>query len=85
MVSSQPVQPTWVQEKDNQFWVNSLILLPKVKMKKDSKSLPGNLVFKQEEWEDNILQWMKKALQIFHQVPDLELKNLTLLKNYTQV
>ena len=42
------------------------------------------LVFKLEEWVDNIQQWMKRELLIFHQVPDLVSKNLSLLKNSTK-
>jgi hypothetical protein len=64
-------QQIWEQEKDNQFLVNSLILLRKVKIKKGSKTLQNNSVYKQEEWEDNIHQWIPKELLIFHQVLDL--------------
>ena len=42
------------------------------------------LVFKLEEWVDNIQQWMKRELLIFLQVPDSVLKNLSLLKNSTK-
>jgi hypothetical protein len=64
-------QQIWEQEKDNQFLVNSQILLKKVKIKKDLKTLLNNSVYKQEEWEDNIHQWILKELLIFHQVLDL--------------
>ena len=53
-------------------------------MKKDWRILLDNLDFKQEEWEDNILQWTKKAQLIFHQVPDLELKNPMSPKSFIQ-
>lgn len=42
------------------------------------------LVFKLEEWVDNIQQWIKRELLIFLQVPDSVLKNLSLLKNSTK-
>ncbi len=78
-------QQIWEQEKDNQFLVNSLILLRKVKIKKGSKTWQNNSVYKQEEWEDNIHQWINMVLLIFHQVLDLVSNNHMLLKNFIQV
>ncbi len=65
------VQQIWEQEKGNQFLVSSLILLKKVKIKKGLKTLLNNSAYKQEEWEDNIHQWINMVLLIFHQVLDL--------------
>ena len=50
-------------------------------MKRDLKILPEALDFKQEEWEDNIQQWMKREQLIFLLVPDLVLKSLLWPKN----
>ena len=82
MVSSQLVQQTWVQVRDNQFLENSQKSQITEKTRKNLKNLLSHLVYKPEEWEVNTHQWTVMELLIFHQVQDLESNNLMLLKNY---
>jgi hypothetical protein len=85
MVSLPHVQLTWVLVRDNQSSVSSPTLPPKDPMKRDLKILPDSSAFKQEEWEDNILQWTQREQLTSHHPPDSVLRNLMLLRNFTQV
>lgn len=72
MESSQLAPQIWELVKDSQSWVNSPTFLTKVLMRRNSNNRQRKMVFRQEELEESTLQWIKKVLQTFHHLQDLE-------------